>query len=84
MNLKKKIISILTAALVVGVMAFNVSMNTNSNEQQMSQTTLKNIEALTASASEVDPECPNGCLDEAGSGCYCYQWYPYVKEADWD
>lgn len=31
----------------------------------------------------IDPECPNGCLLEKGKGCYCYQWYPYVKEAVW-
>jgi len=57
---------IVTTTLVVGVMAFNVSLNTNSTEQQMSQTTLKNIEILAATSSE------NPC-DSCDGNC-CENW----------
>ena len=30
-----------------------------------------------------NPECPNGCLIDPGPGCYCYQWYYNVREAEW-
>lgn len=43
-------------------------------------TTGVNIQTSKAS---IDPECPNGCLDESGGGCYCYRWYPHVKEKVW-
>lgn len=27
--------------------------------------------------------CPNGCVDN-GNGCYCNDWYPCLKEYNWD
>lgn len=40
---------------------------------------LKNAEALAAS--EINPDCPNGCLVSMGS-CWCFRYYPN-KEASW-
>ena len=50
--MKRKVISIIGLALFVGAVAFNVQMNSANN--QTNDVTLKNIEALTASAEE-DP-----------------------------
>ena len=55
--MKRKVISIIGLALFVGAVAFNFQMNSANNQTR--NVTLKNIEALTASAQEV------------GTGCLC-------------
>ena len=41
---------------------------------------MENVEAL---AGDINPECPNGCLDIEADYCYCYKPYP-LKEASWN
>jgi hypothetical protein len=75
--MKKKIISMIGLALFVGAVAFNVQMNSDKNQNRVM--IMSNLAALTASAQEIDEECP-----DYGSGCYInYQWYPHLKEAAW-
>jgi len=70
-------------ALFVGAVAFNVQMNSANNQNR--GITMSNLAALTASAQEIDPECPNGCIDEDPTGCYCYGEYPsYEEYSGWD
>ena len=59
--MKRKAILIIGLALFVGVVAFNVQMNLSNN--QTSDVTLNNIEALTASAEE-----SGDCITECASG----------------
>jgi hypothetical protein len=80
--MKKKIISMIGLALFVGAVAFNFQMNSDNNQNR--GMTMSNLAALTASAQEIDPECPNGCVEGSG-GCYCYDYYPDLAEYDgWD
>jgi hypothetical protein len=51
--MKKKIISIIGLALFVGAIAFNLQMNSGNNDQ-LSDVTLKNIEAMAAPGGEDD------------------------------
>jgi hypothetical protein len=67
------------AILVIAAMAA-INVSVNSQDKALSDVSLSNVEAL---ANE-NPDCPNGCPDQAGSGCWCYTYYPYVKEATWN
>jgi hypothetical protein len=53
--MKRKVISIIGLALFVGAIAFNVHMNAVNNDQ-LSDVTLKNIEALAAPGDEMTEE----------------------------
>lgn len=73
--MKKTIIRIAAAALLVGGLAFNFSLNnTNSNNDLVSLGVIANISV----AQTENPWCPNGCI-ENGNGCVCYDWYPDLK-----
>lgn len=39
---------------------------------------------LNTAKAHINPECPNGCIDECDDGCYCYDWYENLKEAEHD
>jgi hypothetical protein len=75
---KKKIFGSLAVLAIAAMAAINVSVNSRDNG--LADVSLANVEAL---ANE-NPDCPNGCLDQAGTGCWCYIYYPYVKEATWN
>jgi hypothetical protein len=73
--MKKKIISISGLALFVGAMAFNMHMSSVNNDQ-LSNVTLKNIEALAAQGDEDEDddmtmeECvEQWCPFEGNFGC---------------
>ncbi|HRR11042.1 MAG: hypothetical protein KBA42_06420 [Bacteroidales bacterium] len=36
----------------------------------------------TIANTPINPECPNGCKEGSG-GCYCYQHYKDLREANW-
>ncbi|MFO8234344.1 MAG: hypothetical protein R6U04_02910 [Bacteroidales bacterium] len=55
--------------LLVIICAFALSIGSNWNTA-MSQ------------GGPIDPECPNGCIYQDMTGCYCYDWYPYLTEYD--
>ena len=77
--MKKTIIRITAAALLVGGLIFNFGLgNTNSNNELVSLKVVANI----AVAGSENPDCPNGCLSN-GPGCYCFQWYDGLREAQW-
>lgn len=70
--MKKKIICIIGLALFVGAIAFNFQINSVNNDQ-LSDVTLKNIEALAAPGDEDDmtmQECVDQyCPFEGSLGC---------------
>ena len=45
----------------------------------LSEMALENAEALAEEV--INPECPNGCLEDPGT-CKCYGQHPYI-EATW-
>lgn len=63
---------------VVAVAAIAVGYQKYTQVQTMSDLMLANVEALASSENE---DCPNGCLDVYGPGCWCYSWHYNVKEA---
>lgn len=75
--MKKKILGGIVAVAIAAITAVNVNFNTPNNGA--ATINLSNVEALASG--EISP-CPNGCIKD-GIGCYCYQWYPYYKEAQW-
>lgn len=70
--MNKKILGAVCTALFIGSIAFNVSLNTTS-EQQSSQTTLNIIEAAAGSRSEIDCECDGEDDCDAKSGLINWQ-----------
>ena len=75
----KKMIKIAFVAAFAAIAGYGVYANQKS--EVLSDLTLANVEAL---ARYEDGECPNGCLTEYDSkGCWCYRFYPNVKEKDW-
>ncbi len=74
---KKSILGLLAVVMIAAVAAFNVSLN--SQEEKLSDLAMENVEALASESSD----CPNGCLAQRGSGCWCRTWYYYVREASW-
>ena len=78
--MKKNIIKVafVAAIAMVGGVCF---MNSQKSEI-FSEVTLANVEALASVDPNINPECPNGCVD-GGDGCYCYHKYADYKEAKW-
>ncbi|MDR2916482.1 MAG: hypothetical protein LBV74_16920 [Tannerella sp.] len=74
---KKKIFGSIAVLAIAAMAAFNV--NVNSQDNGLSYISLDNAEALASESSD----CPNGCLDQSGNGCWCRTWHTYVKEAKW-
>ena len=52
----------------------------NNEDVSLSDMAMENVEAL---AGDINPECPNGCLDIEDDYCYCYKPYS-LKEASWN
>lgn len=71
----KKIISCACAALIVGA-----SLVVNSGKSSSEDLLLLNAEALAEA--EVNPACPNGCVEPYGNWCFCFEEHPYT-EAKW-
>ena len=77
--MKKNILKATLVAAFALIAGFNVYNAQKSDV--MSDLALANVEAL---ARYEDGECPNGCLTEYDEkGCWCYRYYPNVKEKDW-
>jgi|LSQX01.3.fsa_nt_gb hypothetical protein len=74
--MKKVFISII---ILTGLSMSIVLCKKIQNDDYMSKFVLINVEALSADG-EVNSDCPNGCLEKEGSGCFCYVWHPYIKE----
>lgn len=73
--MKKKILLAFGAIAVIGLAVY--SLQPKNEKIALSEMAMENVEALAY----INPECPNGCLPEAGT-CKCYGQHPY-KEAAW-
>lgn len=74
----KKYLKVAVMAMFVLVTGLNVYKS--QTDVKLSDTQLKNVEALASG--EINPDCPNGCVDGDG-GCFCFEEYPEYKEAKW-
>ena len=74
---KKKLFGSIAVLAIASMAAFNVNVNTQ--EKGLSDISLSNVSALAS-----ESECPNGCWDKKGDGCYCYTWIWHVEEAKYN
>ncbi len=75
----KKVKLFLVAALLLGGTFAAYTSYEQSTLTDAERLMKQNLEALTQD--EINPDCPNGCLDKPGS-CHCYGDHPY-EEAVW-
>jgi len=52
-------------------------------QSQSSHISLEAIEVMAQAEAE-NSDCPNGCIDQLGSGCEWYDWHQYYREASWN
>jgi hypothetical protein len=69
--MKKKILGGIALLAIAVMAAWNVNLNSQSNE--LSTLSLKNLEVLAQEVT-TDTGCPTGCVG-GGDYCYCYQIY---------
>lgn len=69
--------------VVMMVAAFALIISTNMRNSQkttvISDIALANVEAL---ADDEHESCLKICMN-GNEGCFCYQWYSYLKEVNW-
>ena len=68
------------AVMAMFVLVTGLNVYKSQTDVKLSDTQLKNVEALASG--EINPDCPNGCVDGDG-GCFCFEEYPEYKEAKW-
>lgn len=78
--MKKSIIKFVSGALLLGGLVFNLTFTNSQIDQDWIGLSLTSSTAVAQS--EVNPNCPNGCLTYLGT-CYCYGTHAY-KEAKWN
>ena len=76
--MKKKLLFTFVSAAMVSFAAYS-SLQSN-EEVSLSELAMENAEAL---ADNVNPDCPNGCLDIEDDYCFCYMPFQ-LKEAEWN
>jgi hypothetical protein len=77
--MKKKIIFTIAVLFFVVVTVFSINMA----QQSSAGVSPESIAIMAeASAKDVNPDCPNGCVEGSG-GCHCYKDYPQYAEAKW-
>jgi len=76
-KMKKTILKIAAVALLVGGLAFNITINKTSNNNML--TSLKTISGISVAQAETTANCDNGCL-ACGDGCLCGSFYPTLLE----
>lgn len=72
--MKKTIIRIAAAALLVGGLMFNFGLSNSNSDNEL--VTLKVVANTAVAQGEINPDCPNGCVS-GNTGCYCFTWYEY-------
>jgi len=79
--MKTKIFGGIAIVAIAAAVALNVSIS-NQKQDKASMLALANVEALADG--EINPDCPNGCIDGEPTGCYCKGDYPDLEEYDWN
>ncbi|MDR0748348.1 MAG: NVEALA domain-containing protein [Tannerellaceae bacterium] len=71
----KKIV--IVACMLCMALAAGLYIGQSENEVALPDLAKDNMEALAKR--QINPECPNGCIDDSG-GCYCNGSHPQYKE----
>lgn len=80
--MKKMILRTAAGVLFAGTLAFNFGLSTDQSIGAVDFTNLKLITSAAQAQGEINPACPNGCVEGAG-GCYCYTRYKNLREYRW-
>ncbi len=64
---------------IAGILAAFAILSANVDPIRSDDAHLKNIKIMSQANAQVNPDCPNGCLDN-GAGCRCNGWHPHYLE----
>ncbi|MEZ4996478.1 MAG: hypothetical protein R2758_02995 [Bacteroidales bacterium] len=73
--MKKRLFLATIASIIV---AFSI-LSANVAQINSDSTDLKAIKIMSQANAQVNPDCPNGCLDN-GAGCRCNGWHPHYLD----
>ena len=76
--MNKKIIYLVTGVLLIAIV-FIFNYNSSDSDFPSNEPQISKVEANA----DIDPDCPNGCIDDKPTGCYCYGYYPQWQEFNW-
>lgn len=74
--MKKKLFMTFVGIAIISFAAYS-SFQNQEEKIVLSEMAMENAEALAAE--DVNPECPNGCLENPGT-CKCYGPHPYEEK----
>ena len=72
----KKRLFLATVACVFVMFAI---LTVNVAQVRTDDANLKAIKIMSQANAQVNPDCPNGCLDN-GAGCRCNGWHPHYLD----
>lgn len=73
--MKKK----LFLSTIAGVFVMFAILSLNIAQTRTDDANLKAIKIMSQANAQVNPDCPNGCLDN-GAGCRCNGWHPHYLD----
>ena len=66
-------------ATVACVFVMFAILTVNVAQVRTDDANLKAIKIMSQANAQVNPDCPNGCLDN-GAGCRCNGWHPHYLD----
>lgn len=70
-------------ATIAGILVMFTILSVNVAQLRLDDTDLQNVKIMSQANAQVNPACPNGCLD-GGAGCTCNGYHPhYLDYADY-
>ena len=73
--MKKK----LFLAVVASIFVMFAILSANVTQTRSDDSNLNNIKIMSRANAQVNPDCPNGCLD-GGPGCTCNGYHPHYLD----
>lgn len=64
---------------IAGILAAFAILSANVAPIRSDDANLKNIKIMSQANAQVNPDCPNGCLD-GGPGCTCNGYHPHYLD----
>jgi hypothetical protein len=66
-------------ATIAGLFVMFAILSVNVAQTHTDDVNLKAIKIMSKANAQVNPDCPNGCLDN-GPGCRCNGWHPHYYD----
>ena len=66
-------------ATIAGLFVMFAILTVNVAQVRTDDANLKAIKIMSQANAQVNPDCPNGCLDN-GAGCRCNGWHPHYLD----